>query len=267
MGWTRRVIFTGVPGAEAEGLLPEEHSPYPGTTGNQAPVLMDSDIEDDLLAKPENLKRVTLYYRPRDFLEWLIDNPNKGVLIGDSSLISTDLKIFNGTVIEGNDPTDPNGLTKWKRTSGSNALFGGRAIYEIFGVIDNRDIYFYQFVSKVGMCNEQIMGNFPLVPESSYQYQWLLVSLMCTPMRRVAAKLYTLRAQFMLNMDTTLGWADPCVSSQYTIETRRVPRMDGGEEIGTDVIKVDIPTGVTREVDLVPSALFQPLDNMLEVSW
>jgi len=269
-GWTRRAIFESVPADIAESLVPPEGTPWPGESGKEAAVLMDSDVEFDHTPRRglENLARIILYYWPRTWEQWLEAHPNKGVLIGRSNLISEPCKTWNGKILEGRDPSDLTGRTKWKITSGSNTLFRGQGVYEVYAVINNRDTYFYPYVSKVGGYNSNLMMKFPLWPEASREGQWLLTYISCEP-RATASKLYTTRYQFALNMDTVLGWADPCISTKFTVCAVQVPVIDEyGEPTGDMRVKSElVATTTTQSTVMLSAENFSVIDNMLNNSW
>lgn len=309
-GWTTRGVFVGVPKSQVKDLVPPEWSPLPGQAGSFAEVLIGSKVEADWRVRVgDNYARVTLYYRPMTFLEWLEAHPNKGVLICRSAVMSqrvhsvpaaaqaatTTLTVGNWSLslplytngfdptwgnlfgginagssmimLDGQDPTSPEGVLFWRITQGSPIKFMGRTVYEVFAVIDNPDVYFYQFASKVGCYNTIEMGAFPLAPETSRTGQWLLIGLSCAP-RYAAKRLFTYRARFALNNEG-LGWAEPTISRQFEVKSYVVEQKDKatGLVIGKRSVRTLIPTGKQNTVHLIQPANFTPINAMLINSW
>ena len=253
-GWTRRVVFKNVPYATAESLVPAEYTPYPGETGKEAAVLIDSDVEQDW--RPA-LSMVTLYYRPLTWEEWLEAHPNKGVLFADSGAKSDRVSIVDGNVLEGPDLTD--GESKWVITSGTNVIFRSQGVYEIYAVINNSDYYFFQFVGAVGRWNLNIMNKFPLTPFASAAGQFLLTMLSRRP-RQGTGRQFTLRARFQLDLDL---WKNNVISTKFTQEVKKVTADDDTEQY----ILVWEPQTDTYSTQLVLGQNFSVLNSLLINSW
>ena len=302
-GWTRRAIFHGVPADQAMGLVPPESAFWPGESGVDGSVLVDSDIEFDALlrAGKPNYSKVTLFYRPRTWEEWLIAHPNKGVLLCRSAaqtlrvtgvpkagaqtsgaefweplrkLISYDAgqspSLIGGTpagadipydVIEGIDPQTGN---LWKVVSGTPTIFKPRAVYTIYAIIDNPNHFFYPFVSKVGSFNSNLMMHLPLWPETQREGSWLLIEVRMQPMAGIG-KLR--RAEYDL-MYSEEGWDQSLVSAEYAYSFKQVPVFNAeGEEEGTRAVLQQLATGKTKSPELIRSFNFFNLDLMLHDSW
>jgi hypothetical protein len=280
-GWTRVCVFENIPSTSAETLIPAEFTEFPGETGKYASVLMDSDLTLEWKPAPAGqshkwLSRAVLYYRPRSFSEWLESNPNKGVLMMQCT--ASGYKAHNtsdGDVIEGLDFTDADGKTRWTIKQGNNNVFRYRAMYEVYSVVSTDtlpsgysglDVYFSQFVTKVGRYNQNYMTCFNTWPEPSRVGQWMLTSISCVP-RAASRKLYTVRHGFAYNNETSAGWGDPVISQKWQMQTRTI---DDGEGSGTKTVAVWVPasgTGSTSTNHLLQGADFSPIADLLASSW
>ncbi len=302
-GWTRRAIFHGVPSTEVMTLVPPESAFWPGESGIDGAVLMDSDIEFDALlrAGKPNYSKVTLFYRPRTWEEWLIAHPNKAVLLCRSAAQSQRItgipkagartagaEIWGGLlnafnydtgqpnfltgnafvganvpydVIEGPDPVDG---TTWHVVSGSNTVFNPRAVYTIYAIIDDPNHFFYPFVSKVGHYNSNLMMHLPLWPEAQREASWMLLEVRMQPMPGIG-KLR--RAEYDLIFNEK-GWDQPVVSAEFTWAYKQVPTFDSeNEEEGSRAVLQQVATGRTKSLKLLEPFNFFNLDFMLHDSW
>lgn len=267
MGWTRRAVFYGVPNATAESLVPPEWSFFPGEGGQFGACLVQSTVERE--STEGGTATIVLDYRPLRWDEWLESHPNKAIVFPSSAIKSKRVRrTAGGVMLEGPDPDDATGRKSWEIVSGDNVQFYGMAVYELYSIIDNRDIYFFPYASKVGSYNNLPMHSFPLTPLPSKVGQFLLIGLQCE-VRPAAKRLWTTRYRFLLHEEpTSAGWATPVVSRQLQVSSVQVPVInDDGEGVGTNIMAVLAETGERNTVNLIPGANFSPLDAMTINSW
>ncbi len=303
-GFTRRVVFTGVPVNQVEGLLPAEYTPYPGESGKRAAVLMKRDVkfQDRVGKTPAKARaRVTLFYRPLTFDEWLEANPNHAVLFArtgsyserilaaptaagpfDDNFLSPLLGLLSvqdanqpnflgvtGTASDGEDKIiegpDAEAGTTWVVTSGSNTITKYRQIYEVYAVVNDLDAHYFPFASKVGRYNEFALEGFPLAPESSKPAQWRLVGMSKEP-RPAKERLWTCRYQFMFDDE---GWDRPIISTEFRCEPVEevVSRVEPDAPEKTKTVTKQVPTGNVRSVQKWFPENFFGIDAMFIDSW
>lgn len=298
-GWTRRAVFEGIPVDQAELLIPAEYTPFPGSTGKHAEVLMVASSDPN--RRRPTCAVVTLDYRPLIWDEWLEANPNHAVLLSQTGAYGERIRALPGTAAGFDDsfwtPTldmygvkdvntpnflgitgsasssslqviegpDPEAGTEWEVTSGTNYVTKYRPIYEVYAVVDDLDSYYYPYVATCGCYNDVPLEGFPLWPELSTEAQWLQVSASMAP-RPGSKRLYTCRFQFMLDMER---WDRPCISTELRIRNVKEPVYDWetGEIVGERIIAKAVGTGNTRSTQLIHSANFFNIDWMFVDSW
>jgi hypothetical protein len=271
IGWTRRAIFEGIPSAQVESLIPADYTPWPGTSGQFAPVLIDSDVYPDWRPRPNRdggyLSRVVLTYRPMTCWEWLEQHPNKGILLPSSAMNVRRVRAVGTDVIEGPDPADEQGLTKLTVTSGTNIQTTPRPVFEIAAIVDDQQTFFFQFLGRVGMYNAAPMLSLPLTPFSSDTGRFMLTGMSSAPRPGTTKRLFDARYRFTANLDTNLGFADPCVSTVWQTITREVDALDEDDNVvGTKYVVTAIPVA-TRSRVLLSSTTFVEIETMLLNSW
>jgi hypothetical protein len=224
--------------------------------------------------------RLKLQYKILSYDEWLEAHPNHGMLMGQSSATGKRLLVSSdGYRLEGPDETDPTGKSKYIVESGTNQTLPYRAVYEVYSVISSdvtpsgftgMDVYFYQFVSKVGRYNSQVMYGFLLYPEVSRAGQWLLSEVSMVP-RAAASRLYTVRHRFMLCTDTIRGWAEPCISRKWQLVVQSIDAVDeDGDPTGLQgKVATWVPTVSTNTVYTIKDdgGVFQAITQLLTNSY
>jgi len=266
-GWTRQVVCEGVPADLAEDLVPDDWELYPGTSGQGAPRLIEAQVDRDWRPADDDAQgyaRVVLNYRPLTFDEYLESNPNHGIILARSgaSTIRANSYEDGGTryILDGLDYTDTTGKTKWEIERGDAVRFEPQPILELYACTDNRDIFVFPYLSKVGSYNSGNMYNFPLTPVSSAEGRFLLTELSCVP-RPTASRLFTVRYLFAVSLT---GWDAATIAREYDLELVEV--ADTGETT-VRLVPTWVPTTTTRSKVLVSSANFTVLDNMVVSSW
>ncbi len=285
--WTLKCAFKGIPKASVDALTPADMSYFPGDTASlSARCLVHSIIDYD---SDVNGASVILYYRPLNYMEWMegqaIAGTPRAILRGRSGMRGRRVKFYDGQQLVGRDMTDTTGTTRYEIKSGTNARITYHAVYQVYGIIGenvhggagnatDKDIYFYQFVSKVGCYNANVMGNMPLYPLTSAPGQWMLSGISCSPLSMGRMRLSTMRLsavhyQFMLNTEAN-GWADPCVTQKMRLQTQIVNTYDANGAVkGTRVVPCYVATGNSVSKVLVGSdgGAFSVIDNIIEKTW
>ena len=303
-GFTRRVVYTGVPSNRVESLLPAEYTPFPGESGKRAAVLMKRQVKfQDRVGRTtqKSKSRVVLFYRPLTFDEWLEANPNHAVLFArtgsfssrilaaptaagpfNNSIFGPLLQLFSvkdinrpnflgitGSASDGEDKViegpDAEAGTTWVVTSGTNVITKYRQIYEVYAVVDDLDSHFYPFTSKIGRYNQFALTGFPLAPEPSRPAQWLLVGMSKEP-RPAKERLWTCRYQFMFDDE---GWDKATISTEFRLEAVEevIQRQDPTLTPMTRSVIKQVPTGNVRSVNLLHPFNFFGIDKMFIDTW
>lgn len=265
-GWTRKAHFENVPADTIDALLPAESSVYPGESDdNSAARLHRADISIGLR---EGVRSVDLLYRPRTWMEWLIHNPNHGVLFYSSRMISRPMKYDpEKNILLGPDPTDPTGRTQWELTEGTGLEDDYLSSVEVVAVVNSVDTYYTQYVDEVGAWNSRTIHGFPKTGTAI----WRLSYISCEPIANVG-KLWTVRLVFDYNPGR---WSTETVSRKMVLETRKMPVYDADGEVGGGnpigwknvTMLVPSPTEVFRRGGLTNHAMFIAVSELLKDSW
>jgi hypothetical protein len=252
--WVQVVYRCNQSEAESQEAFLWDTTPS-GFSGRSAPICKDVKVDYEYYTPAKS--RIIAVYRTPSWDDYCLLNPNKFVLRARASVTGESVKEdLDGNTIEGTDPDDADGLTKWKVEKGQNHIFRPKVAYIVRGIIYDRWQWFDQWTEDLGKVNSSNMSKFGKHQQPG--------ELLFTGMRMVPHVAeddrWWITYLFMGNED---GWNSDCISRKYSVEVHQVQLKDTDDTLIEGEyrdVRVDAPETDTRTARLFDEANFSAIN-------
>jgi hypothetical protein len=291
-GWRGQRVFE-IPRELVDSLVPADGTPWPDPVRdvNKQPVVVGHVLQRDY-PKRKTHCRLTVMYKTLTWLEVLEQRPNKGVLSIRHYTVNERLKtkpvegwpgfkmawtnpyeigvkrpdiVHRATpILEGPDPTDPTGQSKYVITAGSNIVSRGMIRFMLDAVVSNYATFVTQFQDKLGFASITPMSMFW---GATGQRQTRLMAIATSPYTRSDKHLHRVQYYFLGKPE---GWSQYCESTKYENRAIQQEILDS-LNVGTERFSTKhlwLPTSDVMRCDLMEYANFSPINSMvMGVTW